>query len=60
MLRAFRAKSFGERIRPFLGLRPRHFKPVYPGTGEPRTGLSMGQHTEKMAREWRIIARGPG
>ena len=56
MLRAFRARSFGERIRPFLGLRPRHFKPVYPGTGEPRTGLSMGQHTERMAREW-LIAR---
>jgi acetyl-CoA C-acetyltransferase len=54
MLRAFRARSFGERIRPFLGLRPRHFKPTYPGTGEPRTGLSMGQHTEKMAREWQI------
>ncbi len=54
MLRAFRARSFGERIRPFLSLRPRHFKPVYPGTGEPRTGMSMGQHTEKMAREWQI------
>ncbi len=54
MLRAFRAKSFGARMRPFLSLRPRHFKAVYPGTGEPRTGLSMGQHTEKMAREWQI------
>jgi acetyl-CoA C-acetyltransferase len=54
MLRAFRAKSAGERIKAFLGLRPRHFKPSYPGTGEPRTGLSMGQHAEKMAREWQI------
>ena len=54
MLRSFRAKSFGERIAPFLGFRPRHFKPHFPGTGEPRTGLSMGQHTEKMAREWQI------
>jgi acetyl-CoA C-acetyltransferase len=54
MLRSFRAKSFGSRIAPFLGLRPRHFKPHFPGTGEPRTGLSMGQHTEKMAREWQI------
>ena len=54
MLRAFRAKSAGERIQAFLGLRPRHFKPSYPGTGEPRTGLSMGQHAEKMAREWQI------
>ena len=54
MLRSFRARSFGERIAPFLGFRPRHFKPHFPGTGEPRTGLSMGQHTEKMAREWQI------
>ncbi len=54
MLRSFRAKSFGARIAPFFGLRPRHFKPSYPGTGEPRTGLSMGQHTEKMARSWQI------
>jgi acetyl-CoA C-acetyltransferase len=54
MLRSFRAKSLGARIAPFLGLRPRHFKPHFPGTGEPRTGLSMGQHTEKMAREWQI------
>lgn len=54
MLRAYRAKGFAERLRPFLGLRPRHFKPVYPGTGEPRTGLSMGQHAEKMAKTWQI------
>ncbi|MGH8131414.1 MAG: acetyl-CoA C-acetyltransferase [Steroidobacteraceae bacterium] len=54
MLKSFRAKSFGARIAPFFGLRPRHFKPYYPGTGEPRTGLSMGQHTEQMARSWQI------
>jgi len=54
MLRAFRAKSASARIGAFLGLRPRHFKPHYPGTGEPRSGLSMGQHTEKMARAWQI------
>jgi len=54
LLRSFRAKGFGARIAPFFGLRPRHFKPHFPGVGEPRTGLSMGQHTEKMAREWQI------
>jgi acetyl-CoA C-acetyltransferase len=54
LLRAHRAKSFGARIAPFLSLRPRHFKPYFPGVGEPRTGLSMGQHTEKMARTWEI------
>jgi acetyl-CoA C-acetyltransferase len=54
LLRAHRAKSFGGRIAPFLGIRPRHFKPFFPGVGEPRTGMSMGQHTEKMARAWEI------
>jgi acetyl-CoA C-acetyltransferase len=54
MLKSFRAKNLGARIAPFFGLRPRHFKPSYPGTGEPRTGLSMGQHTEQMARAWQI------
>ena len=54
MLRSFRGRTFFERLQPWFGLRPRHFKPVFPGTGEPRTGMSMGQHTEKMAREWQI------
>jgi acetyl-CoA C-acetyltransferase len=54
LLRAHAAKSFGARIAPFFGLRPRHFKPHFPGVGEPRTGLSMGQHTEQMARTWQI------
>lgn len=54
LLRAHRAKSFGERAAALLSIRPRHFKPVFPGVGEPRTGLSMGQHTEKMARTWEI------
>jgi acetyl-CoA C-acetyltransferase len=54
MLKSFRGRTFGERLKPWFGLRPRHFKPVFPGVGEPRTGLSMGQHTEKMARTWRI------
>jgi acetyl-CoA C-acetyltransferase len=30
------------------------FKPVLPGVIEPRTGLSMGQSTELMARTWGI------
>ena len=54
LLRAHRAKSFGARVGAFLGIRPRHFRPHFPGVGEPRTGLSMGQHTEKMARSWEI------
>ena len=43
-----------QRIKPFFGLRPRHFKPVMPGVLEPRTGLSMGEHCEQMAKTWKI------
>ena len=28
--------------------------PALPRNGEPRTGLSMGEHAEQMAREWGI------
>ena len=44
----------GSRIKPWLSLRPRHFKPSLPGVIEPRTGLSMGESTELTAKEWGI------
>ena len=54
VLRANRGKSLGERLSPFLSLRPHDFAPGTPGVVEPRTGMSMGDHTELMAKEWRI------
>jgi len=54
LLASYRGRSFAERIKPWLGLRPRHFKPVMPGVVEPRTGLSMGQSCEQMAKTWQI------
>ncbi len=54
LLRAYRGKSFGQKISPFFGIRPQHFKPVMPGVLEPRTGLSMGEHCEQMAKTWKI------
>lgn len=48
------AKTFTERLSKILRIRPGDFKPAYPGIVEPRTGLSMGQHTEKMVKEWKI------
>src|SRR5262249_44778655 len=41
-----------ERLSPWFGLRPKHFRPVLPAVVEPRTGLSMGQSTELMAKQW--------
>ncbi|WP_109992086.1 acetyl-CoA C-acetyltransferase [Salinisphaera sp. LB1] len=52
-----RAKSAGERARLFAKLRPRHLVPNLPGVSEPRTGMSMGEHCELMAKEWRISRR---
>ena len=49
-----RARSFGERARAWLRLRARDLKPLAPGVGERRTGLTMGQHCELMAKEWHI------
>jgi acetyl-CoA C-acetyltransferase len=49
-----RARTLGERARPWLRLRPRDLKPLTPGVGEKRTGLSMGEHCELMAKQWRI------
>jgi len=54
LLSSFRGRSLGQRIKPFLGLRPTHFKPQLPGVAEPRTGLSMGESTELTAKEWNI------
>jgi acetyl-CoA C-acetyltransferase len=54
VLKSFKARSFAERARPWLDLRPSHLKPWPPSVGEPRTGLSMGQHCEEMAKEWKV------
>jgi acetyl-CoA C-acetyltransferase len=54
LLRSFRGRSLAGRVGPLLSLRPRHFKPVLPGVVEPRTGLSMGESCERMARHWEI------
>ena len=48
------AKTFGDRFSAFKGFSPRELVPQPPNTGEPRTGLSMGQHAELMAQEWKI------
>ncbi len=48
------AKSFGERLSAFKGFSPAELAPQPPSVAEPRTGLSMGQHTELMAQEWKI------
>ena len=54
LLASHRGRSLGQRLAPFLKLRPRDFKPQLPGVMEPRTGLSMGQSCELMVKTWKI------
>lgn len=54
LVKAGAARSGKQRLRAFKGFRPSELKPVLPANGEPRTGMSMGQHCERMAREWKI------
>ncbi|HET8697598.1 MAG TPA: acetyl-CoA C-acetyltransferase [Gammaproteobacteria bacterium] len=54
LLESARGRSLGARLKPWLGLRPRHFKPVFPGVIEPRTHLSMGESMEITAKEWHV------
>jgi len=54
LLRSYRGRSAGQRLRPWFGLRPSNLKPVLPGVAEPRTGMSMGEHAELMVKYWGI------
>jgi len=49
-----KARSMQQRIAAFKGFSPAELKPVVPGNAEARTQLSMGQHCDRMAREWNI------
>jgi len=52
-----RARTFADKLAAFKGFSPSELAPEPPRNGEPRTGLSMGQHCERMAREWQISRR---
>ncbi len=54
LISSYRGRTLLDRIKPWFGLRPKHFKPVVLGVKEPRTGLSMGESTELMAKQWEI------
>jgi acetyl-CoA C-acetyltransferase len=54
LLAARRAKTIGARLSQFLKIRLKDLYPVAPMNIEPRTGLSMGGHTEITARYYGI------
>ncbi|HEY8280222.1 MAG TPA: acetyl-CoA C-acetyltransferase [Bdellovibrionota bacterium] len=49
-----RARTLMDRVKIFSSIRPSYFKPHFPAVTEPRTGLSMGEHCELMAQEWKL------
>ena len=54
LLRSARGRSLGEKVSPWFKFRPNFFKPSFPAVLEPRTGLSMGESCERMAKTWQI------
>lgn len=48
------AKTFPEKLKVLTSFNPTLLKPQVPAVKEPRTGLSMGEHTELMVKEWKI------
>ncbi|OYU43025.1 MAG: acetyl-CoA acetyltransferase [Burkholderiales bacterium PBB4] len=55
LLEVSRAKTAPQRLAALSKMRPAMLvQPALPRNGEPRTGLSMGEHAELMAQEWGI------
>ncbi len=47
-------KTTMAKLSVFKGFGPGELTPQPPSTTEPRTGLTMGQHCELMAKEWQV------
>jgi acetyl-CoA C-acetyltransferase len=54
LLELGRAKTLQQKLRAVSRLRPKDLAPNAPGTGEPRTGLSMGEHQALTTKQWGI------
>jgi acetyl-CoA acyltransferase len=51
LVTAAKGKTFGQKLSPFRGMRPKDLIPVQPAIAEPTTGETMGQSAERMAKE---------
>ena len=49
-----RTKTLGQKLKILTRFRPGFILPEIPANVEPRTGLSMGQHCELMAKHWKV------
>ncbi|SMY02279.1 MULTISPECIES: acetyl-CoA C-acetyltransferase [unclassified Brevibacterium] len=54
LLELTRAKTIAQRAKIAAQIRPAYLAPQAPSTGEPRTGMSMGEHQAITTAEWKI------
>ncbi|RYZ59382.1 MAG: acetyl-CoA C-acetyltransferase [Proteobacteria bacterium] len=54
LIESSQGKTLLKKLEPFTKLWPADLKPKPSTVGEPRTGLSMGEHMELTAKEWKI------
>jgi acetyl-CoA C-acetyltransferase len=54
LIRLNQAKTLGQKLKALKGLSPKEFMPKFPEIKEKRTGLSMGESCEIMAKDWNI------
>ena len=54
LIEANTKKTTLDKVKVLSGTKPGDLAPRPPATDEPRTGLSMGQHCELMAKEWKV------
>ncbi|MDQ0261187.1 acetyl-CoA C-acetyltransferase [Sinomonas atrocyanea] len=54
ILELSRAKTLQQKLKAVSKLRPKDLAPMAPGTNEPRTGLSMGEHQALTTKQWNI------
>ncbi len=54
LLQLQRAKTTTQKLKALKNLRPNDLVPAAPTTGEPRTGLSMGEHQALTTQQWGV------
>ncbi|MFJ3956614.1 acetyl-CoA C-acetyltransferase [Arthrobacter sp. NPDC090010] len=54
LLELNRARTTQQKLKALSKIRPKDLAPNAPGTGEPRTGLSMGEHQAITTAQWGI------
>lgn len=54
MIKLSQARTLKDRLKVFKGFSFSELTPQGPQNSEPRTGMSMGQHCERMVREWNV------